>query len=343
MNLGEYLPKVEGYLQRLGDDNLLFWRQGHPYKVKPLAQGEYNMNYLVQQSELPAWVLRVNLGSQINRSDQIVYEYKTLVMLAESGHTPLPLFVDDSREYLDHGVLGMTYLSGEPLQYEHHRLKAAELFANIHSYSAKCNQDHLIVESYPLTMTYGECKRLLKAYFDSPLADEAIKAYLVEILAWADEYRRNEVFYQQDPWPCVINTEVNSSNFIISPCGCNICLVDWEKPLWGDPSQDISHFCVPTTTLWKTDYRMVKEEKQEFLDVYCAKISDRHLRDTIHERVRLRDPFNCLRGISWSAWAWVAYQTGEAVLRNQDTFLKLCQYMNLSFIRGLFAPYMKAV
>jgi hypothetical protein len=117
--------------------------------------------------------------------------------------------------------------------------------------------------------------------------------------------------------------------------------VDWEKPLWGDPSQDLSHFCVPTTTLWKTGYRMSPEDKRAFLDAYRAALSDPHLRDTIADRVRLRDPFNCLRGISWSAMAWVRYQTGKHVLQNRDTFIKMSQYLELEFVRSLFEPYLR--
>jgi fatty-acid desaturase len=97
---------------------------------------------------------------------------------------------------------------------------------------------------------------------------------------------------------------------------------------------------VPTTTLWKTDYRMSAADRQAFLDAYREAMPDPHLRDTIAERVRLRDPFNCLRGISWSAMAWVTYQTGEHALQNQDTFQKISTYMQLDFVRGLFDPYL---
>ena len=30
-------------------------------------------------------------------------------------------------------------------------------------------------------------------------------------------------------------------------------MIDWEKPLWGDPAQDLGHMLAPTTTFWKTD------------------------------------------------------------------------------------------
>ena len=189
-------------------------------------------------------------------------------------------------------------------------------------------------------MTYEESSRLLRVYLESELADPSLRDCLEDVLDWASEARHKEGYFLSDPWPCIVNTEVNSGNFIVNRDRGTLHLVDWEKPLWGDPSQDISHFRVPTTTLWKTDYRMCEADRRAFLDAYRAAIRDPHLGDTIEERVQLRDPFNCLRGIAWSAMAWVSYQTGEHALQNRDTFLKVSEYLDLAFVRSLFEPYM---
>ena len=249
--------------------------------------------------------------------------------------------MDDSREQLPYGVLLMEHLPGEPLQYRRDLEAAARLFARTHSVPVAPEDNHLIHEERPLSMTYEECARLLPVYLESDLADPPLRDYLHDVLAWAETARHRESYFLSDPWPCIINTEVNSGNFIANRERDTLHLVDWEKPLWGDPSQDLSHFCVPTTTLWKTDYRMPPADKRSFLDAYRAAVPAAHLRDTIGDRVRLRDPFNCLRGISWSAMAWVTYQTGEHALQNRDTFLKVCAYMDLAFVRGLFDPYMR--
>jgi thiamine kinase-like enzyme len=340
MDLNSFLPNAVNYLQTLPINTFPGWSPDTPFKIQPLAQGEYNMNYIVQQAGCPDWVLRINVGSQIHRDDQICYEFNTLRLLEASHHTPLPLFVDDSRAKLNFGVLGMTYLHGVPLNYRVHSLEAAKLFANLHEYSSHFHETHLIQENTPLSMTYQECSELLPTYFDSELADPAIQQFLKEVLDWANQARAKEKFFTADPIPCVINTEVNSSNFIFQPDTHTLFLVDWEKPLWGDPSQDLSHFCVPTTTLWKTEYQMTPQMKSNFLATYQNNLKNQHLKDTIIDRVRLRDPFNCLRGISWSAMAWVSYQTGEAVIKNQDTYQKLCHYMNIDFIRSLFEPFL---
>jgi len=311
--------------------------RGRTFTVAPLAQGEYNLNYLISSDDLQL-VFRVNIGTQIDRADQIVYEYKALELLKPSGVTPLPYFVDDMRQIFDRGILIMEYLPGEALDYERDLASAAALLAAVHQVKVLQEDNHLIREDAPLSLIYEECAGLLQHYFDSDLADPAIRDYLLELKAWADTARAGEDYFRQDPWPCIVNTEVNSGNFIVNREKETIHLVDWEMPRWGDPSQDLSHFCSPLTTLWKTDWRMAPAQKRDFLNTYCRHIQDRHLRDTLPERVRLRDPFVYLRGISWSAMGWVAYQTEYAGMKNPDTWAKLQHYLNLEFIRSLFDP-----
>jgi hypothetical protein len=336
-----FLPKVVNYLEqakpmigtdRASDSKLI---------VQTLGQGEYNMNFLVRQGEL-AWVLRVNTGSQIGLSarEQIAYEFKTLTLLTPTGISPEPYFLDDSFRFLPYGILGMAYLPGEHLDYRCDLKKAAQLFARYHQFKIPKNQVHLIRDERPLTRSYQRCMAKLQVYLNSPLANPHLRMYLLEVLNWADEARLKEAYFINDPWNCIINTEVNSSNWIIDRKTETLHLVDWEKPLWGDPSRDLSHFRVPTTTLWKTNYRMSKYDKAIMMDAYREQIADPHLRDTIEERTRLRDPFNCLRGISWCAMRWIQYQRGEVLLKNEDTRRKLEMYVDLDFVRSLFDPYL---
>jgi aminoglycoside phosphotransferase (APT) family kinase protein len=344
VNLETLQPDVKQYLAQNDLERVPHWDAERATQIEPLAQGEYNMNYLLSQGGR-RWVFRVNIGTQIDRDDQILYEFRALKLLEATGVTPRPYYVDDAPGLRDaegqtYGVLLMEYLPGEMLDYRRDLEAAARLFARVHTCPVAEEVNHLIREKRPLSMTYQECSRLLPVYLDSDLADPALRDYLREVLAWADEARHAERYFLEDPWPCIINTEVNSGNFIVNHRRGTLHLVDWEKPLWGDPSQDLSHFCVPTTTLWKTDYRMSKADKVRFLDAYKAAIDDAYLRETIEARVRLRDPFNCLRGISWSAMAWVTYQTGDHALRNADTFRKVDAYLDLEFIRRLFDPHM---
>ena len=337
--MNDMLPKVSAYLNGRDWDDVPVMK-GREFSVSPLAQGEYNLNYLISSDSLQL-VFRVNIGTQINRDDQIVYEYKALELLKKSGVTPRPFFVDDTRKFLDNGILIMEYLPGQSMDYRRDLWDAAGLLATIHQIVVPQEKNHLIREEAPLTLIYEECAGLLQHYFDSDLAQPEIRDYLMELINWAEAARSQETFYQQDPWPCIVNTEVNSGNFIVNRQQETIHLVDWEMPRWGDPSQDLCHFCSPLTTLWKTNWRMTKEKKHRFLKTYRRHLQDRHLRDTLMERVRLRDPFVYLRGISWSAMGWVAYQTRFSGMKNPDTWAKLQQYMNLEFIRSLFDPFVQ--
>ena len=312
------------------------------FKVSLLARGEYNLNYLLSStSDSMQLVFRVNIGTQIDRKDQIMYEYRALRLLEKSGVTPIPYFVNDGRSFFQQGILIMEYLPGEPLDYAKDIQSAAALFAKTHQVEVAEEDNHLICEDEPLSLIYEECAKLLNVYLTSDLADPGIRDYLKEVKAWADEARLRERFYQEDPWPCIVNTEVNSGNFIVNRKKQTIHLVDWEMPRWGDPSQDLSHFCAPLTTLWKTSFRMTETHKREFLTTYKMQIVDPHLRDTLEERVRLRDPFVYLRGISWSAMGWVAYQTTFDGMKNPDTRATLQRYMQLNFMRSLFDPFLK--
>ena len=124
----DMLPKVTEYLAAK-DWNDVPVMQGCKFTVTPLAQGEYNLNYLIT-SDSTQLVFRVNIGSQIARDDQIVYEYKALDLLRQSGVTPRPHYVDDTRTFFDRGILIMDYLPGEALDYNQDLAPGRQTFCN---------------------------------------------------------------------------------------------------------------------------------------------------------------------------------------------------------------------
>ena len=334
----QYLPEVKRYLQhqKLNESPLL---AGKKFTVSPLAKGEYNLNYHLKSSETQL-VFRVNMGTQIDRVDQIVYEYKALQLLQSSGVTPKSFLVDDSRTLIDRGISIMEYLPGSPLDYHFDLAGAAKTLATIHQIAVPAAQNHLIVEDQPLSLIFDECAGLLKKYLTSDLANPDIRIFLKEVVDWAGAARSKEQYFISDPCFCIVNTEVNSGNFIVNRARQTTHLIDWEMPRWGDPSTDLCHFCSPLTTLWKTNFRFSPESLDLFIREYKQNITSAHLRDTLNERMRLKFPFVLLRGISWSAMAWVAYQTEYNGIHNEDTRQKLNQYLDLGFIRTLFEPFM---
>lgn len=109
-------------------------------------------------------------------------------------------------------------------------------------------------------------------------------------------------------------------------------LIDWEKPLYADPAQDLGHFMAPTTTFWKTDVILTEENMEEFLDCYVKCVGDRYPTEGLKERAYLFAKINCLRGIMWCAMAWVQYHNPNKLIFNESTFKKLEAYLNPEFL-----------
>lgn len=332
-----YISEIQNYLEQQ-DWSDIEVMAGREFEVFPLACGEYNRNYLLKSGDLRL-VFRVNMASQIDRDDQILYEFRSLKMVAPSGVTPIPYFVDNSQRLLEHGISIMEFLSGEPLDYMRDLQGAARTFAKIHSLQVNGPQ-HLIVEKEPLSLIHAECSGLLQKYFDSPIADPKIRPLLHQIIKKTDQLRENDSYFQQTPHSCIVNTEVNSGNFIVNRDRDTIWLIDWEMPRWGDPSSDLCHFCSPLTTLWKTDYMMSDRDKKYFLSEYCSHLAHPVAVQDLETSFQLKYPFVLLRGISWSAMAWVAYQTNSQTIRNEDTWKTLNRYMDYDFIHSLFDSYL---
>ncbi|MFW5979634.1 MAG: aminoglycoside phosphotransferase family protein [Halanaerobium sp.] len=303
-------------------------------KLEFLAQGEYNINYLIKDEE-EKYVLRINLGSQMDLDDQIGYEFSALEKLVPSGVTPRPFYLDNSREKLDYGLLMMEYLQGRHLDYQKDLKSAAKVFAKIHKLDT-AGADHLIKEKKPLTAIWNECDSLLDEYFESELAESEIKNFLRKLkFRLAEKKEKEEELMSLLP-EAVVNTEVNSNNFIINDRFNTAYLVDWEKPLITSPLQDLSHFMVPTTTLWKSNFIFNQGEEEEFLHHY---LKARGMDSKYHEvkaALRVFNQFSAMRGISWSAMAWVEYQTTEREIKNQDTFETMDSYLKIDFLEMLF-------
>ncbi|MDZ7673096.1 MAG: hypothetical protein U5K53_09760 [Halanaerobiales bacterium] len=134
----------------------------------------------------------------------------------------------------------------------------------------------------------------------------------------------------------IVNTEVNSGNFIIDDKNNNYYLIDWEKPLITTPLQDLSHFSVPTTTLWKTDYRMNEKDRSDFINTYCKKRKLLNHFEDIKKALNTFDKYSVMRGLSWSAMAWIKYQKEDRLLKNEDTFKKMDSYLKIDFIKDIF-------
>lgn len=341
--LTEYI-RTEGYRQALG----LPKEVTEGYRM--LAQGEYNINYMfthpVTGKEL---LLRVNCGSQMHLEDQIGYEYLALKILEDSGRTPEAVYVDGSRRHLNHGVMVMEYLPGRALDYHRDMKLAAEILADVHSTKVPGNRiplreadgsgrGTLICPENPLQAILEECEQMVKTYMESSLGDADTKRQIRKMLDAG--WEKVKEFGCQKTYRCCINTELNSTNFLINGQGKKNYLIDWEKPLYGDPAQDLGHFLAPTTTFWKTDVILNKPQMDAFLDEYIRRVNGRFPTGGLRERTAVFVPVTCLRGVTWCAMAWVEYQQPDKLIFNESTFRKLDAYLDREFLRDLHLHFL---
>lgn len=302
-----------------------------------LAQGEYNINYAFAHPVTgQKLVLRVNAGSQMHLADQIGYEYNALRLLERSGRTPRALYVDGSREDLPYGVMVMEFLPGRALDYRRDMDAAAACLADIHSVPVEGPSSGLLAPQDPLDAILDECEQMVQTYYRSPLADAAVRGRIERLLAAG--HAKAAAARAMGGHRCCINTELNSGNFLINGPGQPSYLVDWEKPLYGDPAQDLGHFLAPTTTFWKTDVILSPEEMDAFTARY-RQAAGRFDTDSLAEKLALFIPITCLRGVTWCAMAWVQYQQPDRLIRNEDTFRKMEAYLDESFLEMIERRY----
>lgn len=330
-------PAFQEYIHSAGFLSALELPRNSELTFSSLGQGEYNVNYRfthpVSGKEL---VLRINTGSQMHLDDQIGYEFSALKALENSGRTPKAFFCDGSKTILPGGVLVMEWLPGRALRYETDMGTAAEILADIHALPVD-NEQHLIRPEYPLASIYDECLAMAQHYLHWNKAVPAVCRLIEEMIR---EIGSRPLRSAASAPPCIVNTELNSGNFLINENGQSY-LIDWEKPLLSEPGQDLGHFLVPTTTFWKTDVILTPEEIRDFVDKYIAAVAGRFDTSEIHERLPLYFSTTCLRGITWCAMAMVEYSSPGRTISNADTFRKIGQYLDEAFLRNILDHYMR--
>lgn len=297
-----------------------------------LGQGEYNINYVFSHPVTgQKLVLRLNRGSQMHLPDQIGYEYAALKCLASSGRTPKPLFCCPA-----HSLLVMEWLPGRPLDYRTDMDCAAKILADIHCVPVpECCP--LLRPEAPAQAIFDECLEMAQHYFDWDGADPAVCHLLKQLIC---EIGKLPLAAPSEAPVCMVNTELNSGNFLIDPSGSSH-LIDWEKPLLSEPAQDLGHFLAPTTTFWKTDVILTPEEVKDFTAKYIHAVAGRMDTSTLNARLPLYFTVTCLRGVTWCAMAWREYCQPGRTLRNEDTFRKLQAYLSPAFLQNLLDNYVR--
>lgn len=305
--------KIKDYLNESG------WVSGIT-EILHLASGEYNENYLVVSSGEKS-VFRINHGSQLFINNQIEYEFNVLKSLEDSGVTPRPLFYDSKPSGFAGGVLLMEYIEGRPLDYNCDSEKAAFIFSQIHK--LPCDS-RLIVQADPLKDICSESLKLINMNSSSEYSNVRLLLlkYHDEMLELSE--REKNIFSSERL--CTVNSEVNSGNFIISDT--RSVLVDWEKSVVSYRYQDLGHFLVPTTTLWKTDYRFTPAGKADFLKSYLGYSELDMNIDELFYKTGLLEKVILLRALSWCYMAYEQYASGNKKLTHDETFDRIKYYLD---------------
>jgi aminoglycoside phosphotransferase (APT) family kinase protein len=285
-----------------------------------LAAGEYNENYLVS-GHLGTYVFRINHGTQLGLARQVEYEFSVLQAVFPSGVTPRPLQYSLDAEGLGQGVLLMEYLPGRPLNYACDLNIAAEIFARIHALPP---DPRLIVQADPVTAIAAESLALIGRYDSGQYREvrQLLLEYHYEIVNLTST---SPTFFSGDPL-CMVNTEVNSGNFLIHPQ--RSCLIDWEKAVVSCRYQDLAHFLAPTTTLWKTDCRVSDQDRKDFLASYRQALGLPISLEELTQKTAFMERVIFLRALSWCYMAYHEYTSKSRVLTCDVTFKKIVSYLD---------------
>lgn len=322
---------LERYLRGLPD----------PYagSVGFLARGEYSLNYLVRREAdgEPDLVARLVTGTQMGLplEEQAPYEHHALELLAPSGVTPRPYHVDPSPEGLPYPLILEEYLPGRPLDYSTDLPAAARCVAIVHALGVP-EGHRLRVHPDPAPAILEESRGLAEPYLSWEGAPRESKQALRGGFRRIEGFLEKGGLFRGDDL-VIVNYDLNTHNFVVGEAGGAAKLLDWEKARIAPRTQDLAHFLLPTTTLWRDASATLLSEAQEeeFVGAYleCSAVEDgarfRHQLEAMKTIVSLR-------AVSWCAWAVQETARAGRPIANEETLSRSRRYLEPGFLEGLF-------
>ncbi|HUG17272.1 MAG TPA: aminoglycoside phosphotransferase family protein [Thermomicrobiales bacterium] len=311
----------------------------HEPELRFLARGEYSLNYLTTSTPEPL-VIRCVTGSQIGLSlvEQVRYEARALRLLAPSGRTPRWIATQPEPEGLPFPFLVETWLPGSPLDYATGLEEAARCVAAIHRLPV-AREHGLLLYGEPGPAIVAEAREWAASYLGWNEGPRALRAALQRAFAAveADLERASSVFAEPDL--AYVNYDLNTHNFIVRPDDGFVSLIDWEKARVAPATQDLAHFLLPTTTLWRTATatRLTPDQETRFIDAYLA--ARPHLEgERLLIQLASMKRLIALRAVAWCSWAVVTSATGNRAISNEETIERSRAYLDPEFLHALFAP-----
>jgi len=300
-----------------------------------LARGEYSLNYLVQGE--PDLVARLVTGTQMGLplEEQASYEHHALKLLAPSGVTPKPRLVDPNPAGLPYPLILEEYLPGRPLDYATDGPAAARCVAAVHALGVP-EGHRLQVHPDPAPAILEESRTLAEPYLSWDGAPEGSKAALRRGFARIEGFLEREDLFVGDDL-AIVNYDLNTHNFVVGEAGGAAKLLDWEKARIAPRTQDLAHFLLPTTTLWRDDTATLLSEVQEreFIEAYleCNPVEDMA---RFQEQLEAMKTIVSLRAVSWCAWALQETAGAGRPIANEETLNKSRRYLEPDFLEDLF-------
>lgn len=328
MTDGDFTAEVRRYL----DDEAL--PGGPPESVEFLARGEYSLNYLARGDE--DLVVRLVTGSQIGLplQEQAPYEHHALQLLAPSGVTPKPYRVDPEPEGLPYPLIVEEYLPGRPLNYATDVPAAARCVAEIHALGVP--EDHqLQLHPDPAPAILAESRGLANPYLEWEGASTESKDALRRGFERIEGFLAQKDLFVDDDLR-IVNYDLNTHNFVVESGEAR--LLDWEKARVAPRTQDLAHFLLPTTTLWRdeTAALLSLEQEREFVGAYLERAPVADV-ERFHVRLEAMKTIVSLRAVSWCAWALQETARRERPITNEETLDRSRTYLEPEFLARLFA------
>ena len=305
-----------------------------PESVAFLARGEYSLNFLVRGE--PDVVVRLVTGSQIGLplQEQAPYEHHALELLAPSGVTPKPHLVDPDPDGLPYPLIVEEYLPGRPLDYATDISAAARSVAAVHALGVP-EGHRLQVHPDPAPAILAESRGLAAPYLDWDGAPAESKDGLREGFRRIEGFlERRDLFTGDDL--AVVNYDLNTHNFVVDDGEAR--LLDWEKARVAPRTQDLAHFLLPTTTLWRDETATLLSPDQEetFVGAYLGHDPVAH-EGRFRLQLEAMKTIVSLRAVSWCAWALQETAQSERPITNEETLNRSRTYLEPDFLARLFA------
>ena len=193
--MDQMMKKLQAYCKNEAFLKALSMPKDTTVQFMPLAQGEYHKNFLFQHPVTnKKYVFRINYGSQMHLENQIAYEFGALQLLKTSGRTPIPVFLDDSKQFFLHGILVMEFIEGRPLSYETDLKNAAICLADVHATEIS-EPDKLIEIKNPIMGILNECEEMFKVYKESDVSNPKTVQTIKKLMELAYEKAKLLVLY----------------------------------------------------------------------------------------------------------------------------------------------------